>query len=205
MQGCQFINATLFYFYWFFLSPVSVSLFKLFKYRDFLYLMLMRTWNVIEVKPGPSSVRQQLNEEPQMDHLLVYSFFLEWFCYIRSYCVCSGPSAFRECSAHCVAFCSRAVCCFCFYCWESLDPPIQKNKQKPNKQINRLSDAIAIFLLEDSTKKENGSWPLYYFFLQKSLFIIAVCWQWQLDDRPLNLMASDRKIYMWWLWGRLCW
>lgn len=32
---------------------------------------------MIEVKPGPSSVRQQLNEEPQMDHLLVYSFFLE--------------------------------------------------------------------------------------------------------------------------------
>lgn len=32
---------------------------------------------MIEVKPEPSSVRQQLNEEPQMDHLLVYSFFLE--------------------------------------------------------------------------------------------------------------------------------
>lgn len=33
---------------------------------------------MIEVlKPEPSSVRQQLNEEPQMGHLLVYSFFLE--------------------------------------------------------------------------------------------------------------------------------
>lgn len=147
--------------------------------------MLMRTWNVIEVlKPEPSSVRQQLNEEPQMDHLLVYSFFLEWFCYIRSYCVCSGPSAFRECSAHCVALCSRVMCCFCFYCWESLDPPpLQKNKQTNKQTINRLSNAIAIFLLEDSTKKENGSWPLYYFFSPKkfiynsSLLTVAVGWQ----------------------------
>lgn len=62
-----------------------------------------------------------------------------------------------------------------------IPPPFKKTNKQTNKQtINWLSDAIAIFLLEDSTKKENGSWPLYYFFSPKrfiynsSLLTVAV-------------------------------
>lgn len=63
------------------------------------------------LKPEPSSIRQQLNEEP-VNRWITYWFILSFFNDFATsgHIVCVQDHQPSECCAHCVALCSHVMC-----------------------------------------------------------------------------------------------